>query len=359
MGAITTRRSALPPRALPALPPRGVTWRSGSFAETLNGIGQQDGPLHRRLAQLLSEVAETAQDKRQPSETRQQCIELLRFIGFQYAGDTLINLAQAESSQELRLQAIDALSSYDNLRIGLILLGDFRSQTPPVRSAVLDAMLSDANRTRLFLAAFAEKRLSISDLSPATVQRLLNHQDSEIRQQAEQLLAGAIPANRQKVLKEYQQALSVEGDATRGRSVFQKNCAECHRIGQIGVNVGSYIGDFPLKPHVRTNPVVILESILNPNRAIDANYVSYSIVTKTGKVYTGVIAQETATSVTLKQPQDKTATVLREDIEELRSNGISLMPEGFEKNITVEQMADLIAFLRDWRFLDDLVPLNR
>ena len=338
---------------------RGVTWRNGSFAETLNGVTKQNGPLGRRLTRLLSEFAETAQDKRQSAATRRQCIELLRFVGFQRAGDALIKLVQSESSQKLRLQAIDALSSYDNPKIGRVLLADFRSQTPTIRSAVLDAMLSDAQRTRLLLAAFADKRIAISELSPTTVQRLLNHQDKKIRQQARQLLAGAIPANRQKVLKNYQPALSLNGDAARGRFVFEKNCTECHRIGRIGVDVGPYIGDFPLKPNVRTNPVVILESILNPNRAIDANYLSYSIVTNSGKVHTGVIAQETATSVTLKQAKNKTVTVLRDNIEQLRSNGISLMPEGFEKNITVEQMADLIAFLRDWRFLDNLVPLDR
>jgi putative heme-binding domain-containing protein len=69
-----------------------------------------------------------------------------------------------------------------------------------------------------------------------------------------------------------------------------------------------------------------------------------------------VIASETATSVTLRQPEGKEVTLLRSDIEELKSNGVSLMPIGLEKNISVEQMADLISFIKNWRYLDGSVP---
>ena len=81
-------------------------------------------------------------------------------------------------------------------------------------------------------------------------------------------------------------------------------------------------------------------------------------MTTSGKVLTGIVIQETGTSVTLKQAKGKRLTVLRRDIEVIRSNQTSLMPEGFEKNISVGQMADLIAFLKDWRFLNGLVPLE-
>jgi len=359
--AMTSRKQAIPRRLQLVVMTsigRGLASRNGSFAESLIAIGKDDDALGRHLDQLLARVVSTAEDAGQPLKTRRQCVDLLRFVGFQHGGQCLIRLAESAKSQPLRLHAIDAVSSYDDAQIGRVLLSGFRSQTPAVRSAVLDGMLSDDNRTRQLLDAFSQQRIAISDLSPTIVQRLVNHRDKAIQQRAQRLLAAAIPANRQQVLTAYRKALSLTGSAARGRLVFQKNCAECHRIGQIGVQVGPYIGDFLLKPNARTNPIVILESILNPNRAIDANYVSYSIVTNTGKVHTGVIAQETSTSVTLKQAKNKTVTVLRNDIEELRSNGISLMPEGFEKNIRVEEMADLIVFLRDWRFLNDLVPLD-
>ena len=105
-------------------------------------------------------------------------------------------------------------------------------------------------------------------------------------------------------------------------------------------------------------PAALLTDILNPNRAIDANYVSYSLITTQGKTITGIIAAETASSITLKQAENKRVSVLRQDIEEVISNGISLMPEGLEKDITLQQMADLISFIKNWRYLDGSVPLR-
>jgi putative heme-binding domain-containing protein len=100
-----------------------------------------------------------------------------------------------------------------------------------------------------------------------------------------------------------------------------------------------------------------LTAILDPNRAIDANYFSYTVVTTSGQIVNGMIAAETASAVSLKQPENKTVTVLRDQIEDLKSDRISLMPVGFEKKIDVQQMADLIAFIKNWRYLNtDAVP---
>ncbi len=73
---------------------------------------------------------------------------------------------------------------------------------------------------------------------------------------------------------------------------------------------------------------------------------------------TGIIETETETSLTLKQPEAKTATILRSEIEVLKSDGVSLMPVGLEKNISKQQMADLISFIKNWRYLGGKVPID-
>ena len=337
---------------------RGIDWRNGSFAAIVAEIVRQPDSTGRSLHALLEQIAVVARDSRCALTTRRACLELLRYVGFLHAGEALLEIVQSTASQELRLLAMDVASSYDDPQISRVLMADFRSQTPAVRQAVLDAMLSDRGRVGVLLEELAAKKIAVTELSPAAVQQLMQDPDSEVSGLAKRLLGDAVPLNRKKVISEYQAALTVQGDLQRGREIFTKNCSECHRIGQLGVVVGPYIGDFTLKPNVRNNLPVILESILNPNRAIDANYVSYTIVTTSGKVLTGIVIQETGTSVTLKQAKGKRLTVLRRDIEVIRSNQTSLMPEGFEKNISVGQMADLIAFLKDWRFLNGLVPLE-
>jgi putative heme-binding domain-containing protein len=82
------------------------------------------------------------------------------------------------------------------------------------------------------------------------------------------------------------------------------------------------------------------------------------VTTKSGKVLTGVLSAETASSVTLRRAENQTDTVLRQDIDEIQSTGLSLMPEGLEKAISVPEMADLLAFLKNWRYLDGSVPFT-
>src|SRR5439155_336206 len=125
------------------------------------------------------------------------------------------------------------------------------------------------------------------------------------------------------VLAQYKAALSMKADPHRGRDVFQKNCATCHRVGGIGVDVGPDIADTRTK-----TPDALLVDILNPNQAIDNNYVNYVVTTKSGKVLTGILAAETASSVTLRRAENQTDIILRQDIDEIQSTGVSLMPEG-------------------------------
>ena len=122
----------------------------------------------------------------------------------------------------------------------------------------------------------------------------------------------------------------------------------------MGVNVAPDISDSRVKL-----PEQLLTDILQPNRAIDNNYLSYTVVTSDGLTLTGVIASETGTSITLRQQEGKEATLLRTNIDELRSNGVSLMPDGLEKNIPPQEMADLIGFIKSWRYLDGRTPLGQ
>jgi putative heme-binding domain-containing protein len=310
----------------------------------------------------LTDAIRWSTDSEVPLDLRLEAIGMLQVAPFVKASPVLLKILKSDPSQEVRLVAVDALASFDtkltekNIEppVGPMLLDGFSSQTPAFRRRVLQAMLKNPARIGQLLAEIEAKRIAVSELDPATVQVLTNHKDDAIRDRSRKLLAAAIPADRKQVLEKYQPALALAADAKAGRAVFEKNCATCHKIGDLGVNVAPEISDSRTK-----TPAQLLTDILNPNQAIDNNYVSYTVVTKDGKTETGIIATETATSITLKQPEGKTVLILRQEIDELRSSGVSLMPEGLEKNISVEQMADLIAFIKNWRYLDGAVPLGR
>jgi putative heme-binding domain-containing protein len=93
------------------------------------------------------------------------------------------------------------------------------------------------------------------------------------------------------------------------------------------------------------SPGTMLTHILDPNRAVEAKFLSYTLITTDGRTFNGMLAGETSTSVTLVAQENKQQVVLRSEIEELAASGKSLMPEGVEKEISPQAMADLLAFL--------------
>ena len=141
------------------------------------------------------------------------------------------------------------------------------------------------------------------------------------------------------MLKDYAD-VTANGDKDRGKAVFARVCAACHKLGDVGVHVGP-----DLAALANRTPAYLMQEILDPNRNLDSRYVEYQAQLKDGRTVTGLLAAETATTIILRGQQRKEETLLRSDIEELRGSGKSLMPEGLEKDVPKKDMADLLAFL--------------
>jgi len=142
------------------------------------------------------------------------------------------------------------------------------------------------------------------------------------------------------VLETYRGALQQPGNADQGKEVFRKVCAPCHQLAGIGQPTGPNLAT--MRNRGAEN---ILLNVLDPNREVNPQYLNYALITQDGRTLSGMIAAETANSVTLKRGDNATDTVLRIDIEQLKNTGLSLMPEGLEKQIDPQAMADLLAFL--------------
>ena len=126
----------------------------------------------------------------------------------------------------------------------------------------------------------------------------------------------------------------------RGRTAFRRECSKCHKLEDYGVELG-----LPLDTIQNRGPETILLSVLDPNRDVLPQYLNYVVVTDDGLSATGMIESETATSITLKRAEGESDTVLRTNIDELVNTGMSIMPEGNEKLVTKQEMADIIAYL--------------
>jgi len=330
---------------------QGVARRGKAFSEVLDQLEEREAGVKAALQPIFAAASKFAVDPQTPPILRADSIALLQFSGFEVAGSPLLKLAFTDPEQSTRLKAIDVLATYRDPQIAGALLTKYPEQTPVLRRGILQALLRDEARTKQLLDEISAGKIAATELDPLSVQSLVKHRNEAIRSSALNVFAALIPADRKQVLDQYQSALKMNPDPRRGMAIFEKNCTACHRIGTLGVDVAPDIADSRTK-----TPAQLLVDILNPNQAIDNNYVSYTIITNDGKSHTGVISAETPVSITLRQPEGKTVQLLRADVDELRSNGISLMPDGLEKNIMVDQMADLISFIKNWRYLDGAVP---
>jgi putative heme-binding domain-containing protein len=314
---------------------------------TLKQLREKLEPTTRhRFDQFLLNAKETALATDRAKEARCEAIDLLAYSND--AVKTLLPLATSDPSQDVRLHAISALAKSNDIEPWKQLLADSAKSTPAVQRAVIDCVFASVERTSLLLDMIGRGELKATVVDLIHGKLLFTHQDAGIKQRAERLLASAIPADREQALATYRPALDLEADARQGKLVFEKRCSVCHRIGDVGVQVAPDISD----SRDRT-PIQILTDVLQPNRAVDSNYFSYTATTVDGRVHTGVLASESSNSVTLKQQEGKSETILRSEIEELRCDGISLMPEGLEKDIPPQEMADLISFIKNWRYLDN------
>jgi putative heme-binding domain-containing protein len=172
---------------------------------------------------------------------------------------------------------------------------------------------------------------------------LLENPDAKIRSRAKALLAShATSEDRKAVLERYQASLKLKPETKRGKEVFELQCLKCHQLNGTGFAVGPDLAAVQNRPDDS-----LLVDILDPSSTITVGFKTYQVITNNGKVYNGTLAEETATSVTLRREKGEQDVILRKDIDSMAASAKSLMPDGLEKEISPQDMANLIGYLRE------------
>jgi putative membrane-bound dehydrogenase-like protein len=336
---------------------RYASWQFATLAGLLDTLDQRDDSLLKlrsegndeltavvdRLARLFAAARRTVAD---PKADREEQVAALRLLGrgVDNRAEDLATLAKFLAPQvevDLRAAAVNALGQLRDATVPQVLLHEWKGYSPTVRAQVLDVLLRRDDWLKTVLDALEGKQVLPADIDAPRRQRLLSHKTPAIRERAAKALAGAVNPDRQKVIDTYRSVLTLAGDANRGRTIFQKTCATCHRLGDVGQQVGPDLASVGDK-----SPEGLLIAILDPNRAVEARYVNYFAATKNGQTYNGVLASETGTAITLIGADGKSQVILRTDLEEFYSTGKSVMPDGLEKDLKPQDLADLIRFVR-------------
>ena len=320
----------------------------GRVADLLDlGVGDPSHETKNLLEGLFVRARAMVRDESAPLEAR---VGAIRLLGRKNGGDPniLADLLSPQNSPEIQMAALDRLATIANPQTTQIVLNSLGQLSQGLRNRSVSAILSRPESTRMLLEAMEKKTISPGVLDATARQRLLMDKDPAVRKQAEEVLEAKVSSDRLAVISQYSQAIRKPGtdktanpDIAKGKEIFRKSCSICHKLDGLGHDVGPELGMV-----VNKGRDWLLQEILDPSRNLDGRYAQVVVSTKKGQTYSGLIGSENASSVTIKMQEGRTQSILRSEIEEWATPGKSLMPEGLEKDISVEQMGDLIGYLQ-------------
>lgn len=310
---------------------------------TLNRRWKSD-VLEQRLVELPKSLLLVVTDERRPEADRVAAAgHLMELQPPAEIQRELLALANARTEPGMAQGILKAIERSGDSGTGQLVLSQWRSFTPVLKQQALELLMRRPEWTRSLLIAVQSGDVAVSELAADQVQRLSTHPNQELAHQARNVLtrSGALPnPDRQRVIEQMLPAIQHAGDVSRGKAVFEKTCAKCHQHGSMGTAIGPNLTGFAVHSKEK-----ILAEVLDPNRSVEGNFRQYVVSTIDGQVISGLLASETRTALELIDSQAQKHIVLREDIENLVSSQKSIMPEGLEKELTTDQLNDLLEFL--------------
>jgi putative heme-binding domain-containing protein len=246
-------------------------------------------------------------------------------------------LLRPRNPEPLQKAAIAALGRFAAPAMHQLLLENWPRLTPGLRADAVTVLLMRPERVQALLDAVEAGAILGNELSAATLASLRRHADLTIRDRARKLLPATSASTREDVLRAFAPALALRGDSARGERIYLERCASCHRAGSLGYALGPDLATVKTAGREK-----VLVSILDPNREVAPHYVSYSIETRSGDTHAGLVTSESSTSVQLRAANGWETAVSRDQMISIRSSEVSMMPEGLEAGLTVQDMADLL-----------------
>jgi putative membrane-bound dehydrogenase-like protein len=290
---------------------------------------------------LIQQALKDAANPDEPKEKRILAIRALRGGRFKAVAPTLDDILQKLPLPDVETATVDALASFSDPAVGQILLKHWSTLTHDGQQHALEALVSQRDRVPLLLAAIEHQQVKPAALDPSVRSRLFENPDPAVVDRSRKLLAST-NTDRAKLTADYKDVLSMQGNTQKGNTLFAGNCGRCHMPRMQGGRVGPDLSGINNKTKEE-----LLTDILNPSYAIEPRFISRIVTTKDGFIYDGVISNETPGSIALQGgAPERNHTILRRNIASVQSSNISLMPEGFERTLSKQDIADIIAYLR-------------
>lgn len=302
-----------------------ASWREPAGIEAVRGlVSDASVPERRRIAALTALVS--AAD----ASVLSQVEGILR-------GDS-------KASPRFRGRVIAALGQLDSSRVADVVLAHYGALDPAVQPVAIELLTERVGWSKKLLAAIGDGKIPAQSLNLSQVRKLLASGDREL---VEQVRAkwGSVrdqrnPQREQVITQMRKLVRAGHGDAAQGEKVFKRVCAQCHKIHGEGVDVGP-----DLTLNGRSSIDQLLSNIFDPSLVIGAAYRAVIVVTKEGRVLTGLVVEDSPSRVVLKIQGGKTETVPRDEVDAFKVSNVSLMPEQLENQLKPSEIVDLFTFL--------------
>lgn len=309
------------------------------FALQLAGLLRlDDSPAMQRA---WDEARNTALDRSLGVETRIASVSLLSTAPWERKAP-LGKLLDPREPLELQLAAVEVFSDADSIELSAVLLDPFETLSPDTQEAILNTLFMREDRLGLVLDAVENGVIPRAAIPPIRQLQLRESGSPSIRERAKVLLEAEDEDGRADVIARFQEARALPRNPKHGQEIFVERCSICHKLRGVGKSLGPDLSAVQSRPDE-----TLLSDILDPSSVITPGFAAYLLSTEDGALFTGTLAEETATSITLHGPDGETETFLRNTIEDMRISPISLMPDGLEEGLMPQDIADLLGYLRD------------
>jgi putative membrane-bound dehydrogenase-like protein len=245
----------------------------------------------------------------------------------------------------LRSAAIKALARFDDAKIPPRLLGLYDKLPADEREDVRQTLASRPTFALALLNAVARKQIDSKDLSTVIVRQMLALKNKQVSDRVEEVWGTIRPVAERKaeLTKKYRNLLTAESiktaDAVKGKALFTKNCASCHKLFGEGGTVGP-----DLTGSQRANLEYLLENVLDPSAIVAKEFQATVIATTAGRTITGIVKAESDKTLTI-QTANETLTLPKDEIEARVQSKMSMMPEGILEQMPIDEVRALVAYL--------------
>jgi putative heme-binding domain-containing protein len=249
------------------------------------------------------------------------------------------------SDPAVRGSAIRALASFSDAEVPELILASYTKYSTSEKADAINTLAARREYAPKLVAALERGVVDRADLDAFTVRQLHALGDAGLSARLNKAwgLIRSPSKERTALIAGYKKRLGPDvmksADASRGRAVFQKNCAVCHVLFDAGGRIGP-----ELTGGQRANLEYVLENVVDPSAVVARDYQVTVIATRDGRILNGIIRREDEHALSLQTPNEL-ITLSKEDVEKRKPSSLSLMPEGILDKLRDDEIRDLVGYL--------------